>query len=108
MSTFFNACIMPPKAAWALFTSLPSSPVRFSSLGTKIRQSTPAAAVAADRNRRPPRRAAEPSPMALKMARAVEAMITSTMPRPISKKPNMRPWVFSSPSRRMAFKSTGQ
>ena len=99
---------MPPNAACALLTSLPVSSTRFSSLGTNIRQSTPAAAVTADKNRRPPLNAPAPSPIALKMARAVDAMITSTMPRPISRKPNIRPWVFSSPSRRMAFNNTGQ
>ena len=99
---------MPPKAACALLTSLPVSSTRFSSLGTKIRQRTPAAAVTADKNKRPPLSAAAPSPMALKMASAEDAMMTSTTPRPISRNPNIRPCVFSSPRRRMAFNSTGQ
>ena len=99
---------MPPNAACALLTSLPDSSTLFSSLGTKIRHRTPAAAVTADKNNSPPLSAAAPSPIALKIARAVDAMITSTMPRPISRKPNIRPWVFSSPNRRMAFNSTGQ
>lgn len=80
MSTLFTACIMPPKAAWALFISLPFSSVRASSWGTKIRQSTPDRMVTTDRKVRPPRRATAPSPIMRNTARALEAMITSTPP----------------------------
>lgn len=103
ISIFLTARIIPLKAACALFASFPFSSTRFSSFGTKIRQSAPAEAVTADKKISPPLSAAASSPIRRNTVSAPETTITSTIPRPISRNPNILPWVFSSPSSRIAF-----
>lgn len=69
---------------------------------------TPAEAVTTDKKISPPLSAAASSPIRRNTVSAPEATITSTIPRPISRNPNILPWFFSSPSSRIAFSKFGK